>query len=218
MSRFHIGLRAVSVAVIFLLAACHTAEDGVVKKPVISIPDEHLGTAVFAGGCFWCTESDFDKLPGVIATTSGYIGGHVDNPTYKQVVAGHTGHLEAVKVQFDKTKTDFDKLLHAFWRTIDPVFADGQFCDIGPQYRSAIFYLTPEQKVSAESSKNALIESARFGLPIVTEILPATTFYEAEDYHQDYYLKNPRNYSQYRSGCGRDARLKQLWGDEVLPH
>jgi len=205
-----------TLLLLILVSACQFSSETTAKNQ--TIPAEYLDTAIFAGGCFWCSESDFDKLPGVISTTSGYIGGTVINPTYEQVVTGKTGHLEAVSVQFDKTVTDFEALLHAFWRTIDPVFPDGQFCDIGPQYRSAIFYLTPEQHTSAEASKNALAVSRRFGLPIVTEILPATTFYPAEDYHQDYYLKNPKNYTQYRNKCGRDARLKQLWGDEALVH
>jgi peptide-methionine (S)-S-oxide reductase len=168
--------------------------------------------ATLAGGCFWCTESDFDGLPGVIETTSGYIGGTVVNPTYKQVVAGITGHVEAVKILFDQSVTSYAELLDAFWPTIDPVFEDGQFCDIGPQYRSAIFYLNPEQKALAETSKATLQASGRFDQPIVTAILPATEFYAAEDYHQDYYLKNPLRYNYYRNNCGRDKRLQQLWG------
>jgi len=176
------------------------------------LPD-NIEKATFAGGCFWCTESDFDKIPGVVATTSGYIGGTVSNPTYKQVSSGNTGHIEAVKVEFDKTITDFSKLLKAFWPTIDPLFANGQFCDIGPQYRSAIFYLDPEQKALAEASKVALENSGRFDQSVATEILPATEFYLAEDYHQDYYIKNPLRYAYYRNSCGRDNRLQQLWGE-----
>lgn len=209
-----------SLAVLWLsllLTACQISNDTVVKESSL-LPPENLGVAIFAGGCFWCTESDFDKMPGVISTTSGYIGGTVANPTYQQVVAGGTGHMEAVKVEFDKIVTDFEILLNAFWRTIDPVFAEGQFCDIGPQYRSAIFYLTPDQQAIAEASKKALINSGRFDLPIVTAILSATPFYTAEDYHQDYYLKNPLRYRYYRNNCGRDTRLKQLWGDEALTH
>lgn len=212
--RFKAVFAALSLPI--LITACQFSSETIAGDQ--TIPTDHLDTAIFAGGCFWCTESDLDKLPGVISTTPGYIGGTVNNPTYEQVVTGKTGHVEAVKIQFDKTVTDFETLLQTFWRTIDPVFPDGQFCDIGPQYRSAIFYLTPEQRTSAQAAKNALIVSERFELPIVTEILPATTFYPAEDYHQDYYLKNPANYTQYRSKCGRDARLKQLWGDEALAH
>lgn len=168
--------------------------------------------AIFAGGCFWCTEADFDKVPGVISTTSGYIGGKVANPTYKQVSSGKTGHIEAVQVRFDPEKTNFAKLLAAFWPTIDPLTPNGQFCDEGSQYRSAIFYYDAEQKRQAEASKAELEASGRFTQPIVTEILPATKFYPAEEYHQDYYIKNPLRYSYYRSSCGRDARLTQVWG------
>lgn len=175
---------------------------------------ENLSVATFAGGCFWCTESDFDKFPGVISTISGYIGGTVKNPTYEQVVAGKTGHVEAVRVRFDMNKTDFAKLLSAFWLTIDPLTPNRQFCDIGEQYRGVIFYHDAAQQALAEASMAALQASNRFKEPIVTEILPATTFYTAEDYHQDYYLKNPLRYSYYRKNCGRDTRLKQLWGQE----
>jgi peptide-methionine (S)-S-oxide reductase len=212
--RFKAIFAALSLSI--LITACQFSSETIAGDQ--TIPTDHLDTAIFAGGCFWCTESDLDKLPGVISTTSGYIGGTANNPTYEQVVTGRTGHVEAVRIQFDKTVTDFETLLQAFWRTIDPVFPDGQFCDIGPQYRSAIFYLTPEQNAAAQASKNALAVSGRFELPIVTEILPATMFYPAEDYHQDYYLKNPANYAQYRNKCGRDARLKQLWGDEASTH
>ena len=168
--------------------------------------------AIFAGGCFWCTEADFDKVPGVISTTSGYIGGKVANPTYKQVSSGKTGHIEAVQVRFDPEKTSFAKLLTAFWPTIDPLTPNAQFCDEGSQYRSAIFYHNADQRRQAEASKAELEASGRFTQPIVTEILPATEFYPAEEYHQDYYKKNPVRYSYYRNGCGRDARLAQVWG------
>ena len=168
--------------------------------------------AVFAGGCFWCTEADFDKIPGVISTTSGYIGGRVPNPTYKQVSRGKTGHVEAVQVRFDPLKTSYSRLLAAFWPTIDPITANGQFCDRGSQYRSAIFYYNEDQKKQAEASRAELAASARFNRPIATEILPATTFYPAEEYHQDYYIKNPIRYRYYRSNCGRDARLAEVWG------
>lgn len=168
--------------------------------------------AVFAGGCFWCTEADFDKLPGVLETTSGYIGGSIENPTYEEVSSGRTGHIEAVQVRFDPRQTSYAKLLEAFWPTIDPVNGSGQFCDNGPQYRSAIFYLDAEQQRLAEASKTALAASGRLAQPIATEILAATSFYPAEDYHQDYHTKNPLRYSYYRHGCGRDQRLKELWG------
>ena len=171
-----------------------------------------MGVATFAGGCFWCTEADFDKLPGVISTTSGYIAGTVTNPTYKQVSSGTTGHIEAVQVRFDPAKTNFARLLAAYWPTIDPLTLNRQFCDGGPQYRSAIFYHNSDQKKKTEASKAELVASSRFSQPIVTEILPATTFYPAEEYHQNYYVKNPIRYAFYRSGCGRDGRLEEVWG------
>lgn len=168
--------------------------------------------AVFAGGCFWCSEADFDKLPGVLQTTSGYIGGSIENPTYEEVSSGRSGHFEAVQVRFDPRQTSYAKLLEAFWPSIDPLNGNGQFCDNGPQYRSAIFYLNAEQQRLAEASKNALAASGRFQQPIATQILAATTFYAAEDYHQDYHRKNPLRYRYYRHGCGRDQRLQTLWG------
>ena len=168
--------------------------------------------AVFAGGCFWCSEADFDKLPDVLQTTSGYIGGSIENPTYEEVSSGRSGHFEAVQVRFDPRQTSYAKLLEAFWPSIDPLNGNGQFCDNGPQYRSAIFYLNAEQQRLAEASKNALAASGRFQQPIATQILAATTFYAAEDYHQDYHRKNPLRYRYYRHGCGRDQRLQTLWG------
>ncbi len=179
--------------------------------------DSHAGqddsaVAVFAGGCFWCSEADFDKLPGVLQTTSGYIGGSIENPTYEEVSSGRSGHFEAVQVRFDPRQTSYAKLLEAFWPSIDPLNGNGQFCDNGPQYRSAIFYLNAEQQRLAEASKNALAASGRFQQPIATQILAATTFYAAEDYHQDYHRKNPLRYNYYRHGCGRDQRLQTLWG------
>ena len=168
--------------------------------------------AIFAGGCFWCSEADFDKVPGVLQTTSGYIGGTIENPTYEEVSSGRSGHSEAVLVRFDPRQTSYGKLLEAFWPSIDPLNGDGQFCDNGPQYRSAIFYLNAEQQQLAEASKAALATSGRFQQPIATELRAATTFYPAEDYHQDYHSKNPLRYTYYRHGCGRDQRLQQLWG------
>lgn len=173
-----------------------------------------LEIAIFAGGCFWCTEADFDKVPGVVATISGYIGGKVANPTYEQVSKGKTGHVEAVQIYFDPAKTNYASLLAAYWPTIDPLTPDAQFCDHGSQYRSAIFYRDRDQQRLAEASKSELVASSRFNQPVVTEILPATEFYPAEEYHQDYHLKNPVRYSYYRSRCGRDARLTQLWGSK----
>ena len=174
--------------------------------------DDSSTTAIFAGGCFWCMEADFDKVPGVISTTSGYTGGVLPNPTYEQVSSGKSGHLEAVLVRFDPTRTSYAKLLEAYWPNIDPLNAKGQFCDVGPQYRSVIFYRTPEQQRLAEASKAALQASGRLGQPVVTEILPAGPFYPAEEYHQNYHQKNPLRYYYYRTTCGRDARLKEVWG------
>ena len=171
--------------------------------------------AVFAGGCFWCMEPPYDKTEGVISTTSGYTGGQVPNPAYKDVSAGTTGHTEAVKIVYDPEKVSYEKLLHIFWRNIDPIRKNAQFCDEGSQYRSAIFPQDEAQREAAEKSKAELEASGRFTRPIVTEILDAAPFYAAEDYHQDYYLKNPNRYSYYRWGCGRDARLEQIWGDEA---
>ncbi len=168
--------------------------------------------AVFAGGCFWCMEPPFDKLPGVSSTTSGYIGGRVANPTYEQVSAGITGHTEAVQVRYDPSKVSYAKLLDVFWRNIDPVAVNRQFCDVGDQYRSAIFYRNAEEKRLVEASKRRIEASGRLKQPIATQIVAATTFYPAEDYHQDYYLKNPTRYKYYRFSCGRDQRLKALWG------
>ncbi|WP_394234094.1 peptide-methionine (S)-S-oxide reductase MsrA [Pseudomonas anguilliseptica] len=195
-----------------LLAACEPTAAQAPQPQVGASTVENPGVAIFAGGCFWCTESDFDKVPGVIETTSGYIGGHVDNPTYEQVSAGTSGHIEAVQVRFDPGKTSYAKLLEAFWPTIDPITANAQFCDRGPQYRSAIFYSSAEEQQLAEASKAALEKSGRLPAPVVTEILAARTFYPAEDYHQDYYQRNPLRYNYYRNGCGRDQRLEKLWG------
>jgi peptide-methionine (S)-S-oxide reductase len=166
-------------------------------------------SAVFAGGCFWCTESDFDKIPGVVSTTSGYIGGKTLNPTYKQVSGGGTGHIEAVRVEYDPTKVSYAALLQRYFRTVDPLDAGGQFCDRGHQYRSALF-VDGEQRAAAEAAKKQV--AARLKKPVETLILPVAKFYPAEAYHQDYYKKNPIRYRYYRFSCGRDARLKKLWG------
>jgi peptide-methionine (S)-S-oxide reductase len=168
--------------------------------------------AIFAGGCFWCVEADFDKVPGVLSTTSGYIGGKVANPTYAQVSAKGTGHAEAVEIVFDPAKVSYEQLLERYWRTIDPTTQDRQFCDAGSPYRTAIFALDAAQLKAAQASLAALEKSKPFPEPIVTQIVLAGPFYAAEAYHQDYYKKNPIRYQYYRTSCGRDARLKQLWG------
>jgi peptide-methionine (S)-S-oxide reductase len=166
--------------------------------------------ATFAGGCFWCMEPPFDELDGVISTTSGYIGGKTKNPTYEQVSTGSTGHAEALQVIYDPKKITYEKLLEVFWRNIDPLAANGQFCDRGSQYRSAIFYHDANQKSAADKSKEAV--QARFKQPVETEITAASVFYPAEDYHQDYYKKNPLRYKLYSHGCGRAQRLEAVWG------
>jgi peptide-methionine (S)-S-oxide reductase len=168
--------------------------------------------ATFAGGCFWCMEEAFDKVPGVIATTSGYMGGQTKNPTYEQVSAGRTGHAEVVQVEYDPSKVTYEKLLDAFWRNIDPTQKDAQFCDHGSQYRSAVFYHDDGQRKLVEASRAALEKNKPFKGEIVTQIAKADVFYPAEDYHQDYYMKNPVRYQFYKAGCGREARLKELWG------
>ena len=166
--------------------------------------------ATFAGGCFWCVEADFDKVPGVLSTTSGYIGGKTVNPTYQDVSGGRTGHAEAVEIVYDPAKVSFEKLLDVFWHSIDPLVKDRQFCDVGNEYRSAIFVHGDEQKRLAEDSKKAV--AAKLQKPVETEIVVAGPFYKAEDYHQDYYLKNATKYKFYRWNCGRDQRLQQIWG------
>ena len=178
---------------------------------VMPLRAEQTEMAIFAAGCFWCTESDFDKVPGVVSTTSGYIGGHQKNPTYRQVSAGGTGHTEAVQVIYNPAKVNYAQLLAYFWRNVDPTTANAQFCDVGSQYRSGIFYMNDEQKRLALESKTALEKSKPFKEPIVTEITAATIFYPAEEYHQDYHTRNTVRYNYYRWSCGRDQRLEALW-------
>jgi peptide-methionine (S)-S-oxide reductase len=182
---------------------------------VLSVPGlahAAVAKATFAGGCFWCMEPPYDKLDGVVSTTSGYIGGHTKKPTYDAVSAGGTGHAEAVEVVYDPARVSYAKLLEVFWRNVDPTVRERQFCDVGDQYRTAIFYHDAEQKRLAEASRVALEKSKPFPQPIVTEIVPAGTFTPAEAYHQDYYRKNPVRYKFYRYTCGRDQRLEELWG------
>ncbi|TNF98496.1 MAG: peptide-methionine (S)-S-oxide reductase [Gammaproteobacteria bacterium] len=176
--------------------------------------NKELKTATFAGGCFWCMEPPYDKLDGVISTTSGYAGGHVKNPTYKQVSSGGTGHTEVVQVVYDPNKVNYKQLLDVFWKNIDPLTANAQFCDRGSQYRSAIFYHDDAQKALAEASINNI--KTKFKQPVVTEINKLATFYPAEDYHQDYYQKNPVRYKYYRWSCRRDNRLEELWGKSAI--
>jgi peptide-methionine (S)-S-oxide reductase len=177
-----------------------------------SKPAPGLEVATFAGGCFWCMEAPFDVLPGVVSTTSGYTGGHKVNPTYEEVTTGTTGHTEVVQVVYDPRKVSYRQLLEVFWRNIDPTTPNAQFCDHGSQYRSGIFYHTEEQLRLAKASRDHIERTKSFREPIVTEITPAKAFYRAEEYHQDYYKKNPLRYKYYRANCGRDNRLEQLWG------
>ncbi|GBF27575.1 peptide methionine sulfoxide reductase MsrA [bacterium MnTg02] len=172
--------------------------------------------AIFAGGCFWCVESDFDSVPGVLETISGYTGGTLDNPTYKQVTAGGTGHSEAVRITFDPNKVTYERLLHIFWRSVDPTDNGGQFCDRGDSYKTAIFATDDIQLRLAKASKKMLQDPKVLDKPIVTPIRAASKFYPAEDYHQDYYNKNPLRYKFYRFRCGRDNRIRDLWGEEAL--
>ena len=185
-------------------------------SPGLAQPAGPYEKATFAGGCFWCMEPPYDALPGVISTTSGYMGGTRKNPTYMEVSSGATGHAEVVQVLYDPKKVSYEKLLDVFWKNIDPTTPDRQFCDIGTQYRSAIFHHTDEQRRLAEASKSMLARSKPFKGDIVTPVVPAAEFYPAEDYHQDYYTRNPVRYKFYRTGCGRDARLMELWGS--APH
>ncbi len=186
------------------------------KAPQVDTPESsRVAVAVFAMGCFWCGETQFEQQPGVISVISGYCGGAERNPTYEQVSAGVTGHYESVQVTFDPARTSYEKLLDLFWHGIDPTQADGQFCDHGLQYRSAVFVADSTQRRAAEASKRALEKSGVLKAPIVTRILPATRFWPAEDYHQDFWRKDPLRYRSYREGCGRDRRLRELWGDRA---
>ncbi|WP_321450009.1 peptide-methionine (S)-S-oxide reductase MsrA [uncultured Cohaesibacter sp.] len=187
----------------------------VIAAPTLVQAQEAPKAAIFAGGCFWCVESDFDHVPGVLETVSGYSGGSTtDNVTYKNHSAA--GHREVVRITYDSNKVSYDKLLDIFWRSVDPTDGGGQFCDRGHSYSTAIYTLDEDQAKIAEASKKALEESGKLGAPIATEIRPAAPFFAAEDYHQDYYNKNPIRYTYYRFACGRDARIEELWGDEAM--
>ncbi|MBU0988187.1 MAG: peptide-methionine (S)-S-oxide reductase MsrA [Proteobacteria bacterium] len=208
-------MKTVSIAIIVLVAVLFgfhqvRSMDNKVEKQMNDTSQKYAA-AVFGGGCFWCTESDFEKVDGVIEVISGYAGGRVANPTYRQVSAGGTGHIEVVKVVYDPTKITYEKLLDVFWRHVDPTDAGGQFVDRGSQYRSVIFYAGDQERRQAEASRKSLAATGRFGKPIVTDILALDTFYPAEEYHQDYYKKNPIRYNWYRSGSGRDQFLEKAW-------
>ena len=193
------------------VAACNSPASA--EKPVTLAVPSGAATAIFAGGCFWCTESDFEKLPGVISAESGYTAGQTVNPSYEQVSAGGTGHTEAVRVVYDPAKVSYPQLLEYFWRTIDPTVKDRQFCDSGTQYRSGIYFQSETERKAAEESRSALLKEGKVK-QVYTEIQMAKVFYPAEEYHQDYYKKNPVRYAYYRRGCGRDARLEQIWGSK----
>ncbi|HXC61703.1 MAG TPA: peptide-methionine (S)-S-oxide reductase MsrA [Nitrospiria bacterium] len=213
---------------IWIFAVIWIAIAAVIAPEIASIParaaenpaasSTRLEVATFAGGCFWCMVPPFAKLEGVVSVTSGYTGGHVKNPTYEQVSAGGTGHAEAVQMMYDPQKVSYEKLLEVFWHNIDPTALDYQFCDHGHQYRSGIFYHTEAQKRLAEQSKSDIEKSKPFKEPIVTEITQASAFYKAEEYHQDFYQKNPIRYKYYRYHCGRDGRLQELWGKAQTGH
>jgi peptide methionine sulfoxide reductase msrA/msrB len=211
-------LISLAMAALITINACQ--ESNMVQQGVageMTKESENLKKATFAGGCFWCTEADFEKLPGVVKVVSGYTGGQKENPTYAEVSSGKTGHVEAVQVYYDPSKISYEELLDTLWKHIDPSDGGGQFVDRGPQYRSAIFYHDDEQKRSAEKSKEAMGKSGKFNKPIVTEILQFTRFYEAEEYHQDYYKNHSLRYSFYRHGSGRDQFLERVWGKDLEP-
>jgi peptide-methionine (S)-S-oxide reductase len=201
-------LKRLTIAAGILLASSFTP----LAAAQTPAPTGPTATATFAGGCFWCMEPPFDKLPGVLSTTSGYTGGTKKHPTYEEVSSGATGHTEAVQVVYDPARITYEKLLDVFWHNIDPTVKDRQFCDVGPMYRTSIFVQNAEQRKLAEASKAALEKSKPFKEAIVTPIVDAAEFWPAEEYHQDYYRKNPVRYNYYRTGCGRDRRLTQLWG------
>jgi peptide-methionine (S)-S-oxide reductase len=194
-----------------LAASCLLISGCLLAGVSLAETSPRTASAIFASGCFWCTEADFEKLPGVVGAESGYIDGKTVNPSYEQVSAGTTGHTEAVRIVYDPAKVSYVQLLDHFWKNVDPTVKNRQFCDIGSQYRSGIYWQTESERKAAEESRDALLKSGRFK-EIHTEIKAATIFYPAEAYHQDYYRKNPIRYGYYRNGCGRDARLQQLWG------
>lgn len=204
------GLATACLLSMLFLAGAGEAEPSAVNPK--------LEKATFAGGCFWCMEPPFDRLDGVVSVVSGYTGGQKRNPSYEEVSSGATGHAESVEVIYDPAKVSYDKLLDVFWHNIDPTVKDRQFCDTGSQYRTAIFYHNEEQKKLAEQSKKALVDSKLLKAPVYTEITPASTFYKAEEYHQKYYKKNPVRYNFYRWNCGRDQRLKEIWGERADVH
>ncbi|MBI2799480.1 MAG: peptide-methionine (S)-S-oxide reductase MsrA [Gammaproteobacteria bacterium] len=205
----HLSLLA---AGLMFCAVAEAASESAIEPAALPAPTAGQAVATFAGGCFWCMEPPFDAVVGVLSTTVGYTGGTKENPTYQEVSNGDTGHAEAVQVRYDPTQVSYEKLLDVYWRNIDPTTSDRQFCDSGHQYRTAIFYHDAAQRQAAEISKAALLQQPQLKGGIATEIVPATKFYPAENYHQDYYKKNPVRYKFYRFNCGRDQRLRELWG------
>jgi peptide-methionine (S)-S-oxide reductase len=213
--RFLLGLLLLAALVLAWDSLPFYATADELSEPQVDVAESNLAKATFAGGCFWCMEGPFDELDGVLSTTSGYTGGTKVDPTYAEVSGGETGHVEAVEVVYDPTKVDYDRLLEVFWQNVDPVDDRGQFCDRGSQYQAKIFVHDETQKSLAEASKQSLtVEPKLQTKPIVTAIEPAQTFYPAEDYHQDYYLKHPLRYKYYRTACGRDRRLAEVWGSK----
>ena len=201
-----------------MTAAAPASAPGRTTKASAPVAPQGSATATFAGGCFWCMEPPFEALPGVISVTSGFSGGMERNPTYQDVSAGKTGHTEAVQVLYDPKRITYEALLRVYWHNVDPTSGDGQFCDRGKQYRPAIFYHNAAERRVAQESRTRAKQELLVKNPIMVQILPLMAFYPAEDYHQDYYKKNPKHYQEYRTGCGRDRRLRQLWGDAAAHH
>ena len=208
-------IQSTTRAALTMAAAVAVLAGMVLNGPAPRAAEDDLKEAIFAGGCFWCVEADFDKVPGVVETISGYTGGHVKDPSYEQVSAGGTGHYESVKIVYDPDTVTYEDLLYTFWRSVDPTDPGGQFCDRGNSYRTAIFAVTERQEKLAKASKQKLQESGVLDSKIVTPVLSAGPFYRAEGYHQNYYKKNPIKYNYYRWRCGRDDRVEELWGDEA---
>jgi peptide-methionine (S)-S-oxide reductase len=209
------------VASLLAAAGCAVSPlpvSAIAAEPATASPAGNLEVATFGSGCFWCAEKNFDHVPGVVSTISGYMGGKTKRPTYKQVSSGRTGHVEVLQVKYDPQQVSYKKLLDYFWKTTDVVDGGGQFCDRGSQYRPVIFTHTRQQRQLAQSGKAALKTSGRFSKPIAVEIIEASTFTAAENYHQNYYKKNPWRYSSYRYGCGRDRRITELWGRNAAAH
>lgn len=209
-----LGIVILGVAFAFQQRGDTTSSPGAEAQAAVSFPDSNLARATLAGGCFWCMEHPFDELQGVQSTISGFSGGDVEDPNYAEVSAGGTGHAEVVQVTYDSTQISYEEILEVYWHNVDPTQRNGQFCDHGVQYRTAIYYHNAHQRRIAEDTKVDLVSSGRFAR-VVTEIEPFTGFWAADEYHQDFYLTHPQEYQRYRRACGRDERLQQLWGEEA---